>query len=508
MVDKAGNLYGMSKQGTLFKLTPPTYDETTLFTFTNGAAGAFANDLTIQFLANGAPVLYGNTRQGGSNNAGTVFKFDPGTGTLTTLHTFTGGADGAYPFGPVVLDANGVIYGTTATGGNLTNCPAFAIFPPGCGTVFKLDPATGTLTTLHTFTGGADGWGGGGVALGANGTLYGLTLSGGNSTNCPGTSGFPPGCGTVFAISPATDTHDFNADGMSDIVWRDTGGNVAIWEMNGTTVLNPNTAGVGNVATAWSIVGTGDFNGDGKSDIVWHDTSGNVAIWEMNGTTVLNPNTAGVGNVPTTWSIVGTGDFNGDGKWDILWRDTSGNVAIWEMNGTTVLNPNTAGVGNVPTTWSIVGTGDFNGDGKCDILWRDTSGNVAIWEMNGTTVLNPNTAGIGNVPTTWSIVGTGDFNGDGKSDVLWHDTSGNVAIWEMNGTTVLNPNTAGVTNETTSVKIVGSGDFNGDGKSDILWRDTDGSVAIMFMNGTSVLPIAASVGNVPVIWTIQDALGG
>src|SRR5260370_1393766 len=70
---------------------------------------------------------------------------------------------------------------------------------------------------------------------------------------------------------------------------------------------------------------THDFNGDGKSDIAWRDTSGNVTIGEMNGTTVLNPNTAGVGNVATTWSIVGIGDFNGDGKWDILWRDTGGN---------------------------------------------------------------------------------------------------------------------------------------------------------------------------------------
>jgi hypothetical protein len=129
-----------------------------------------------------------------------------------------------------------------------------------------------------------------------------------------------------------------------------------------------------------------DFNGDGMSDIAWHDTSGDVAIWLMNGTQVLNPNAAGVGNVATTWSIVGTADFNGDGYADILWRDTSGNVAIWEMNGTTVLNPNTAGVGNVPTTWTIVGTGDFNGDGKADVLWRDTSGNVAIWLINGTTV--------------------------------------------------------------------------------------------------------------------------
>jgi len=57
-------------------------------------------------------------------------------------------------------------------------------------------------------------------------------------------------------------------------------------------VLNPDTAGVGNVPTTWSIVGTGDFNGDGKWDILWRDTSGNVAIWEMNGTTVLNPDTA------------------------------------------------------------------------------------------------------------------------------------------------------------------------------------------------------------------------
>jgi hypothetical protein len=304
-------------------------------------------------------------------------------------------------------------------------------------------------------------------------------------------------------------SHDFNGDGFSDIAWRDTSGDVAIWLMNGTRVLNPNTAGVGNVPATWSIVGTGDFNGDGKADILWRDTSGNVAIWEMNGTTVLNPNTAGVGNVPTSWTIVGTGDFNGDGKADILWRDTSGNVAIWLMNGLQVLNPNTAGVGNVPTTWSIVGTGDFNGDGNWDILWRDISGNVAVWEMNGTGVLNPNTAGVGNVPTTWSIVGTGDFNGDGYCDILWHDTGGDVAIWLMNGTSVLNPNTAGVGNVVTSFKIIGSGDFNGDGYSDVLWRDTSGNVAIWEMNSTTILnPSTAGVGNVPMVWTIQDPLGG
>jgi hypothetical protein len=102
--------------------------------------------------------------------------------------------------------------------------------------------------------------------------------------------------------------------------------------------LNPAATFVGNVPTVWTIVGLGDFNGDGKTDILWRDTSGNVAIWEMNGTSLLIGSSSFVGNVPASWSIVGTGDFNGDGKSDILWRDTSGNVAIWEMNGTNVLN--------------------------------------------------------------------------------------------------------------------------------------------------------------------------
>ncbi len=41
-----------------------------------------------------------------------------------------------------------------------------------------------------------------------------------------------------------------------------------------------------NVPGQWAIVRQRDFNGDGKADLLWRDTSGNVAIWEMNGTTI------------------------------------------------------------------------------------------------------------------------------------------------------------------------------------------------------------------------------
>jgi hypothetical protein len=306
-------------------------------------------------------------------------------------------------------------------------------------------------------------------------------------------------------LADETATHDFNFDGKSDILWRDTSGNVAIWEMNGTAILNQASSSVANVPTNWSIAGTGDFNGDGMSDILWRDGSGNVAIWEMNGTTILNQASSFVANVPVNWSIVGTGDFNGDNKSDILWRDSSGNVAIWEMNGTTILNQATSFVANVAGNWSVFGNGDYNGDGRSDILWHDTSGNVAVWEMNGTTVLNASTSFVANVPGTYAIAGTGDFNGDGKSDILWRDGSGNVAIWEMNGTTILNASTSFVANVPGNWTIFGSGDYNAAGKSDIVWHDSSGNVAIWEMNGTTVLNSSTSfVANVPGNWSIQD----
>src|SRR5208282_4401138 len=150
------------------------------------------------------------------------------------------------------------------------------------------------------------------------------------------------------------------------------------------TEANPESSNGNKIGRLAVTVNTHDFNGDGYSDITWRDTSGDVAIWLMNGTSILNPTASYVATVsPSTWSIVGQRDFNGDGKADILWHDTSGDVAIWEMNGATILNPTATYVATVSTAWSIVGTGDFNGDGRADLLWHDTSGDVAIWLMNG-----------------------------------------------------------------------------------------------------------------------------
>jgi hypothetical protein len=302
-------------------------------------------------------------------------------------------------------------------------------------------------------------------------------------------------------------THDFNGDGKSDVLWRDNSGNVAIWEMNGTQIINSSATFVGGVPyPLWTIIGTGDFNGDGYADILWRDTNGNIAIWEMNGTQIINLNATFVANV-SGWSAVGVGDFNGDGMADILWTDGSGNYSIWEMNGVSILNSSTSYLAYVTTNWNVVGVGDFNGDHRSDILWEDQFGDYAIWEMNGTQVINSGATLVSTVATSWTVLRIGDFNGDGESDILWGDQNGNYAIWEMNGTQIVN---SGATFLATvgGWSVIGTGDYNGDGNSDILWTDGGGNYLIWEMSGTTVLNSGATyVSLVSTNWTVQLPLG-
>jgi FG-GAP-like repeat len=289
------------------------------------------------------------------------------------------------------------------------------------------------------------------------------------------------------------DSHDFNADGKSDVLWRN-GTTLAVWLMNGAAISS--SGSVNGLPSNWSVVGQRDFDGDGKADLLIRDTSGDIAIWFMNGTAVSS--SGGIGTLATNWTVAGVADFDGDGKGDILWRDGAGDIAVWLMNGASVKS--SAGLGNLPTaTWTVAGTGDFNGDGKADILWRDSSGDIAIWFMNGVTVTS--SAPLGNLAISWSVVGTGDFNGDGKSDIVWRDTVGDTAIWLMNGGAVLQAGSLGTISTTYS--IAQTGDYNGDGKSDLLWQDTSGDTSIWFMNGVTVSS-GAGVGTIAAPWTIQS----
>jgi hypothetical protein len=238
---------------------------------------------------------------------------------------------------------------------------------------------------------------------------------------------------------------DFNGDGYADILWQNsTTGEVYVWLMNGTSIAIQGTPGTVSPSSGWVIAGVGDFNGNGTSDILWRNTtSGEVYLWLMNGTTIASQGEVGAVSPSSGWNIVGVGDFNGDGKADILWQNsTSGEVYIWLMSGTTIASQGTPATVSPSSGWSIAGAGDFDGNGTSDILWRNTtSGEVYIWLMNGTTITSQGSPGT--VSSAWSIQGVGDYNGDGKADVLWRNTSGEVYVWEMNGLTIASQGSPG-----------------------------------------------------------------
>jgi uncharacterized repeat protein (TIGR03803 family) len=194
--DKEGNLYGTttfgggaSNSGVVFKLDP-TGAETVLYSFAGGADGANPFGGLIQ---DDAGNLYGTTSAGGPSGQGTVFEVDP-AGNETILYSFTGGTDGGFPEAGLIRDEKGNLYGTTFFGG-LASPPCYSF----CGVVFKVD-TTGLETVLYSFTGGADGLNpAAGLMLGKAGNLYGTTGYGGADSDPTCQTGI--GCGVVFKLT-------------------------------------------------------------------------------------------------------------------------------------------------------------------------------------------------------------------------------------------------------------------------------------------------------------------
>lgn len=201
--DAAGNLYGTTtgtppSRGSVFKLTSGSdgkWTETVLHSFTGGKDGGIPfGGLIFDAAGN----LYGTTSVGGAYlYFGSVFKLTPGPHGKwreTVLHAFSSkNGDGAYPYDSLALDAAGNLYGTAYAGGQM---PCFG----GCGIVFKLAPETHgqwTETILYSFTGGADGGEPyAGLTFDQGGNLYGTTNFGGEQQVCSS------GCGVVFKLTP------------------------------------------------------------------------------------------------------------------------------------------------------------------------------------------------------------------------------------------------------------------------------------------------------------------
>lgn len=191
-----GAIYGTTQEGagncgTVFQLVPGNgaWTENVLFTFGTTACGAMGG-----LIMDPSGNLYGTARVGGTYDDGIVFELSPPAAgevswTENTLYVFTGHRDGAQPYGTLVRDSRGNLYGTTSAGGikSVNGGTVFRLSPPvpGSGGAWK-------EVILHAFAGGSDdGMLPQGDLLLRGGSLYGTTVGGGN-----------PGPGTVFMVTP------------------------------------------------------------------------------------------------------------------------------------------------------------------------------------------------------------------------------------------------------------------------------------------------------------------
>jgi len=166
----SGGLGGpINGAGTVFKIGA-SGALTTLYSFgkvTNAHGVPLDGANPVAGLVQGSDgYFYGTTEGGGRNNAGAVFQLNT-NGTLTNLYSFTGGNDGGLPQAGLALGSDGNFYGTTVNGG--TN---------NAGTVFKIS-TNGAFTSLYSFTGGIDGANPyAGLVQGSDGSFYGTTAEG------------------------------------------------------------------------------------------------------------------------------------------------------------------------------------------------------------------------------------------------------------------------------------------------------------------------------------------
>ena len=343
-----GNLYGTTRNGgtnnfgTVFKVSP-SGSLITLHSFKGGAGPGCDPEAGLVEGTDGN--LYGTNSYCGQHGYGTVFRITP-TGTATLLHSFF--SDGGDPVAGLVQGTDGNFYGTTTTGG-----------AHGWGTVFKMT-ASGTVVTLHSFD-FTDGTLPAALVQGSDGNFYGTTESGGAHSD-----------GTVFKMIPTgalTTLHSFSyatdgGDPVGALVQATDG------SFYGTTYLG----GAHTYGTVFKISPTGTFmtlqNFDGTDGVAPEGTLVQATNGKIYGTT----SEGGTANGGTVFSLsVGLGPF-------AQTLPTSGNVGAT----VTILGNNLASAANVTfngkaAAFTIVSSSEI----KTTVPIGATTGKITVKTASG-----------------------------------------------------------------------------------------------------------------------------
>jgi len=188
---------------------------------------------------------------------------------------------------------------------------------------------------------------------------------------------------------------DFHHDGRRSLIWKSSNAVLSQWRLNGTPLpdvfqVTSQPGAALRVPSGWTMVGVGDFNADGASDLLWRETAGqrNV-VWLMDGAVRI-----ALQNLPRAEAqkrVLAVADFDGNAYSDVLWYEPRGRVLeAWLVNETGGVSRTR--VGQSPSGARLMSSADYDGDGNADLLWR--SGNrLALWLLRGATPYKSGPAG-------------------------------------------------------------------------------------------------------------------
>ncbi|MGO8672891.1 MAG: choice-of-anchor tandem repeat GloVer-containing protein [Capsulimonadaceae bacterium] len=434
VLDSDGNLYGTTGKGgangygTVFQLTP-TGTLTTLASFPSLSESDFLNGGGLAVGSNGD--IYGTTEFGGLHGFGQVFQLT-GSGSFTSVYSFTGGADGYFPTASLTPGTNGDLYSVTpmggANGGGTIFVLSLASTAPPAPAGFTATAGNAQITLSWTASTGATSY-----------NVYRGTASGSESTTAIATgdtsttytnSGLKNGT-TYFYKVAAVDAAGTSAlsneasstptAGLVHILWSNSGA-LSLWNYNPSTgSYTQNSYGP---YAGWTPTAIAD-GPDGLTRVLWVSTGGAAAIWIVNTSTgVYTQNTFGPYPDWTATALT----VSPSNTTHVLWTSTSGAAAIWNYTGTPTITQAT--FGPFPA-WGTKTIAD-GPDGLTRVLWVNSGGAASIWSLNdGTGAYTQESFGpfAGWTPIDVSV------NAANTTHVLWTTAGGAAALWNLNTST-------------------------------------------------------------------------
>lgn len=265
-----------------------TYTFSTIVKFPNTSKKGPQNP--NELIIDGAGNLYGTSVHGGSYGVGSVFKVTPNH-VLSILYSFQNLSDGGIPYGPLVRDPAGNLYGETSSGGT-----------SNYGTIFKVTPA-GKESVLYNFSQELAVTGGAGLARDSSGNLYGYNTNGNGSVFELTATGQYKTLYTFCQLSGCTDGYSpmyrptLSANGVIYGL-TEYGGDASCFADGCGVVFELDTSGNETVLHTF----TGGSNGQSPSSNLAIDSAGN---------------------------LYGTTGLGGTGYWGVMFKiDTSNNYSI------------------------------------------------------------------------------------------------------------------------------------------------------------------------------------